>query len=68
VWTFKFLERARSGDQQNGDNLNGKYLLPPDLFIEKLDRRLLEDVVADMIRTHSLRKELIVADDLDGDD
>jgi hypothetical protein len=65
VWTFKFLERARRGDQQSGDKLNGKYLVAPDLFVEKLDRQLLEDVVADMIHTHNLCKEWIVPDELD---
>ncbi len=68
VWTYKFLERARRCAQQDGDNLNGTYLLPPDLFVEKLDRQLLEDVVADMICTNSLRKELIIADGVDEDD
>ena len=68
VWTFKFLETARREDQQNGDNLNGKYLVPPDLFVEKLDRRLLEDVVTDMIRTHNLRTEWIVPDEPDSKD
>src|SRR5688572_19576504 len=51
VWTYKFLERAKQHYQGSGDNLNGKYLLPPDLLVEKLNRRLLEDVVADLIRT-----------------
>ena len=62
VWTFKFFERAR-GDGTDSDGtdsegtLGGKYLLPPDLFVEKLDRRVMEDVIADLLATDQMRPE-----------
>jgi hypothetical protein len=55
VWTYKFLERARREDQETGENLHGAYLAAPDLFVERLDRALLETAINDMIRHHRLR-------------
>jgi hypothetical protein len=63
VWTYKFLERARRDDLQSGDGLGGKYLLPPDLFVEKLDRELLEGVVSDLIRKDRLKQEWLCPED-----
>ena len=57
VWTFKFLERARQQDVVTGENLSGEYLYTPDLFIEKLDRKLITEVVKDMIGSHGLKDE-----------
>ena len=57
VWTYKFLERARRDDFHSREGLGGKYLLPPDLFVEKLDRALLEEVVSDLIRKDGLKQE-----------
>ena len=54
VWTFKILERARLYHEQYGDNLGGKYVLPPDLFVQRLDRKLLEEIVANLIRSKQL--------------
>ena len=51
VWTYRFLERARQEDLKTGDNLGGAYLLPPDLFVARRDRSLLETVVRDILRT-----------------
>ncbi len=69
VWTYNYLARARQDDRATGDNLSGKYLLPPDLFVERLDRQLLEEVVADLIRSGGLRAEwrAEVPDDLPED-
>jgi hypothetical protein len=59
VWTFNYLAHARQDDRADGDGItgNGKYLLPPDLFVERLDRHLLEEIVADLIRRDTLRAE-----------
>ncbi len=47
VWTYKFLSKAIADAKFNGDSLGGRYLLPPNLFVERLDRELLEETVAD---------------------
>lgn len=38
VWAFKFLVRIQREQEASGENLSGKYVLPPDLFVQKLDR------------------------------
>jgi hypothetical protein len=62
VWTFKALERFHHQDATNGDNLNGRYLIPPDLLIERLDRHLVEQVVFEMIRKKELKSDWLVKD------
>jgi hypothetical protein len=57
VWTFAYFARAQAEDRASGEALGGRYLLPPDLFVERLDRGLLEEVVADLLRNGGLRKE-----------
>ena len=52
VWTFAFLERARRCAAEEG-----KYLLAPDLLVDRLDREHLEQVVADLIASNGLRDE-----------
>ncbi|PSB52168.1 hypothetical protein [Chamaesiphon polymorphus] len=51
VWTFNFLPLARYDD--NYDIREGqepaKYVLPPDLFVERLDRATLETVIVDLL-------------------
>ncbi len=51
VWTYRFLERAHQENLKTGDNLGGAYLIPPDLFVARRDRTLLEGVVRDILRT-----------------
>ncbi len=57
VWTYNFLTRAHQGDSVTGENLGGEYLLPPDLFVARLDRQLFQEVIADLIRRGGLRPE-----------
>jgi hypothetical protein len=57
VWTFKFLARARQYNRETGENLSGSYLYPPDLLIERLDRKLAVEVVKDMIGWQGLKDE-----------
>jgi hypothetical protein len=54
VWTYKFLSRAIEEARESGEHLSGAYLPPPDLFVERLDRSLLEAVVSDMIAQNTL--------------
>jgi hypothetical protein len=42
VWTYGMLESARQADVKTGEHLGGAYLLPPDLFVARRDRSLLE--------------------------
>jgi hypothetical protein len=34
--------------------------MPPDLFVERLDRKLLEDVVEDLIKIDGLSNHLLI--------
>ena len=70
VWTFAFMETARQHAQMLQEQLEGRYLLPPDLFVETLDRKLMEDVVADLIQRNGLRHEWLCSpnkQEYDGD-
>ncbi len=57
VWTYGFLNRAVEESKINGENLSGKYEVPPDLFVEKLDRGLIEEVVTDLIGNNLMKPE-----------
>ena len=47
VWTFDFMRRARyPWPYEEGVGEPDEYLLPPDLFVERLDRPTLERAVA----------------------
>ena len=57
VWTYRYLNIAHQEDCMSGDNLNGAYLLPPDLFVTKLDRSHIAAVVMDLAQHGRLREE-----------
>ena len=63
VWTYKYFELARKLDIQSNDCLGGKYLIPPDLLIEKLDREMIVDIFDDIIRQNSLKPEWLVIEE-----
>ncbi|NDV58926.1 hypothetical protein [Bacteroides sp. 519] len=50
VWTYKFLNTAILQDKEQGHNLNGLYLTPPDLFVKELTRECIEKVIADILK------------------
>ncbi len=54
VWTFKYLETSIKQDKENGENLNGLYQSPPDLFVKELTRNCIEKVVADLLKKGDL--------------
>ncbi|ACU60508.1 hypothetical protein [Chitinophaga pinensis] len=58
VWTFKYLETSRLIDQQNGENLNGAYVRPPDLFVKELTRECIEKVIEDLLKIGRLENLL----------
>lgn len=57
VWTYGYFERAISEIRESGENLGGKYLEAPDLFISKMDRSTCEATVSDLIRNNELKEE-----------
>lgn len=65
VWTFKYLSRAVQECRVSGEHLGGSYLPGPDLFIERLDRKLLENVVADLVAKGGLLPQWEVQDQRD---
>jgi hypothetical protein len=58
VWTFKFLQKGRyPWPYEEGVGEPEEYLLPPDLFVERLDRGLLERVVRRMLAEDEMKPE-----------
>lgn len=58
VWTYKFLENAVGQYQESGENLNGKYLKPPDLFVSELTRDCIEKAIHDLLKQGDLEQVL----------
>jgi hypothetical protein len=68
VWTFKFLQRARHPwpyEKTTGEPAS--YLLPPDLFVERRDRELLEQVIEQMLTADEMKLEWLCPPD-EGDE
>jgi len=58
VWAFKFLESSIEHDKENGENLNGLYQTPPDLFVKELTRGCIEKTIADLLEKGNLEEVL----------
>lgn len=58
VWTYKYLESAVNENRQTGQNLNGLYQKPPDLFVKELTRKCIEEVIEDLLKFDDLEKVL----------
>ena len=58
VWTFKFLESAIKQDVESGENLNGLYKTPPDLFVKELTRDCIEKTITDLLQKGNLEDVL----------
>jgi hypothetical protein len=54
IWTFKYFDTAVRQSKNESSVLFGKFLKPPDLFVERLDRNLIEDVVGNLIELNEL--------------
>ena len=54
VWTYAHIETARSKPGLESSELHGKYVVGPDIFVEKMDRELLEKVAQDLLDTGEL--------------
>lgn len=57
VWTYDSIGKAVAEAKETGEGMEGAYLFPPDLFVERMDRALLEEVVADLIDNDELKEE-----------
>lgn len=63
VWTYQFLETSVKMDRESGDNLQGLYLIPPDLFVKELTRSCIEASIADLLRKECLDDVLYLETD-----
>jgi hypothetical protein len=54
VWTYKFLETSFKLDVESGENLNGLYQTPPDLFVKELTRDCIEKTITDLLKKGNL--------------
>lgn len=63
VWTFGSFPRLVAEAKLERQNLNGGYILPPDLFVDRMDRALLESVVQDLIHSGQMRDEWLIEPD-----
>ncbi len=60
VWTVNFFE---SELKELGKIGKAKYLMCPDLIIEKMDRGVLEQCIMEMIKKGELKKEWLIKND-----
>jgi len=58
VWTYKFLSTLVGWDVERGDNLNGLYQTPPDLFVRELTRECVESAITDLLKRGNLESML----------
>jgi hypothetical protein len=65
VWTFSFMKRARYPLPYEMLGEQAEYLLPPDLFVERLDRPTLERVVGSLLQAGELRDEWLCPKNLE---
>ncbi len=63
VWTYRYLELARKENIQTTECLGGKYLIPPDLLIEKLDREMITEIITDLLQQKAIQQEWLVIED-----
>lgn len=54
VWTYNFLQTAIDDDKKTGQNLNGLYQKPPDLFVTELTRECIQQTIEDLLKIGDL--------------
>ena len=58
VWTFDFLPLARyPWPYENTGHQPAKYVLPPDLFVDRLDRATIELVIGEVLANNQMKSE-----------
>ena len=58
VWTYSLLKKVVDDDIVSGNNLNGLYQIPPDLFVKELTRNCIENTIQDLLKIDDLEKVL----------
>jgi hypothetical protein len=63
VWTYGAFPLAVADAAAEHGERGDSYLLPPDLFVDRMDRGYLEAVVADLLVNDGLRDQWLVVED-----
>jgi hypothetical protein len=58
VWTYKYLQTALNEDARENNNLNGLYIIPPDLFVKELTRECIHKTISDLLTKGDLERVL----------
>ncbi len=58
VWTYNYFQTSIEEDQSNGENVNGIYQIPPDLFVKELTRDCIKKTIQDLLKNGDLDKVL----------
>ena len=58
IWTYKYLETSINEDRNTGENLNGLYQIPPDLFVKEFTRECIQQTIEDILKIDDLEKVL----------
>jgi hypothetical protein len=58
IWTYNFLKTIVELDKKDGNNLNGLYQIPPDLFVKELTRSCIENTISDLLNIGNLEEIL----------
>lgn len=58
IWTYKFLQTAVEENLKTGNNLNGLYQKPPDLFVKQLTRDCIQQTIEDLLKIDDLENVL----------
>lgn len=58
VWTYNFLKTIIEINKITGENLNGLYQSPPDLFVHELSRECIEKSIFDLLKKGNLEDVL----------
>lgn len=58
VWTYKFFETAIEHELEEKNNLEGLYIIPPDLFVKELTRQCIHQTIADLLKRGDLETVL----------
>lgn len=58
VWTYQFFNTSIRNDKESGENLNGAYQIPPDLFVQELSRNCIEMAIKDILLKGDLGRVL----------
>ena len=58
VWTYNYLQTSINENKKEGNNLNGLYQKPPDLFVKELTRECIEKSIQDLLNFGDLEKVL----------